>query len=50
MGNERLKLSLDWGDHGMVEFEILRAVRRARRELITLDSRRADWSLQGSPW
>lgn len=43
--NVKLKLSLGWGDHEMMEFDILRAMRRAYRELITLDSRRADFDL-----
>ncbi|RMC04509.1 hypothetical protein DUI87_18955 [Hirundo rustica rustica] len=43
VGNVKLKHSLDWGDHEIVESEILGAVWRAHRELITLDSRRADF-------
>lgn len=37
-----VKHSLECGDHEMVEFEILRAVRRVHSNLITLDSRRVD--------
>jgi len=41
-GNVKLKGSLGCSDHEMVEFKILRAVRRVHSKLTTLDFRRAD--------
>jgi len=43
--NMKLKGSLGFSDHEVVEFEILRAMRRARSEFTTLDFRRADFGL-----
>ncbi|KAM9662778.1 uncharacterized protein ACIBXB_015380 [Morphnus guianensis] len=43
--NVKLKGSLSCSDHEMVEFKILRAVRRAHSKLTTLDFRRADFGL-----
>ncbi|GAB0178067.1 hypothetical protein GRJ2_000272000 [Grus japonensis] len=51
VGNVKLKSNLGCSDHEMVEFKILRAVRRAHRRLTALDFRRADFGLlspQGS--
>ncbi|MCQ4179366.1 hypothetical protein FK518_27770, partial [Klebsiella pneumoniae] len=45
VGNVELKGSLGCSDHEMVEFKILRAVRRACSKLSTLDFRRADFGL-----
>ncbi|GAB0190056.1 hypothetical protein GRJ2_001470900 [Grus japonensis] len=45
VGNVKLKSSLGCSDHDMVEFKILRAVRRAHSKLTTLDFRRADFGL-----
>ncbi|GAB0176134.1 hypothetical protein GRJ2_000078600 [Grus japonensis] len=45
VGDVKLKGSLDCSDHEMVEFKILRAVRRAHSKLTTLDCRRADFGL-----
>ncbi|PKU34027.1 glycerol kinase [Limosa lapponica baueri] len=45
MGNVKLKGSLGCSDHEMVEFMILRAVRRVPTKLTTLDFRRADFGL-----
>ena len=45
VGNVKLKGSLGCSDHEMVEFKILRAVRRAQSKLTTLDFRRADFGL-----
>ncbi|GAB0203608.1 hypothetical protein GRJ2_002826400 [Grus japonensis] len=45
VGDVKLKVSLGCSDHEMVEFKILRAVRRARSKLTTLDFRRADFGL-----
>ena len=45
MGNAKLKGSLGCSDHEMVEFKILRALRRAHSKLATLDCRRADFGL-----
>ncbi|GAB0179119.1 mitochondrial enolase superfamily member 1 [Grus japonensis] len=45
MGNVKLKGSLVFSDHEMVEFRILRAARRVRSKLTTLDFRRADFCL-----
>ena len=45
MGNVKLKGSLACSDHEMVEFKILRAVRRTQSKLATLDFRRADFGL-----
>ncbi|GAB0179159.1 hypothetical protein GRJ2_000381200 [Grus japonensis] len=45
VGNVKLKGSLGCSDHEMVEFRILRAVRRVRSKLTTLDFRRADFGL-----
>ncbi|GAB0187677.1 hypothetical protein GRJ2_001233000 [Grus japonensis] len=45
VGDVKLKGSLGCSDHKMVEFKILRAVRRAHSKLTTLDFRRADFGL-----
>ncbi|PKU46342.1 glycerol kinase [Limosa lapponica baueri] len=45
VGNVKLKGSLSCSDHEMVEFKILRAARRVRSKLTTLDFRRADFGL-----
>ncbi|GAB0207839.1 mitochondrial enolase superfamily member 1 [Grus japonensis] len=45
VGDVKLKGSLGCSDHEMVEFKILRAARRARSKLTTLDFRRADFGL-----
>ncbi|GAB0204079.1 mitochondrial enolase superfamily member 1 [Grus japonensis] len=45
VGDVKLKGSLGCSDHKMVEFRILRAVRRARSKLTALDFRRADFGL-----
>ncbi|KAM9653655.1 uncharacterized protein ACIBXB_010484 [Morphnus guianensis] len=45
VGNVKLKGSLGYSDHEMVEFKILRAVRRAHSKLANLDFRRADFGL-----
>jgi len=45
VGNGKLKGSLGCSDHEMVEFRILRAVRRAHNKLTTLAFRRADFGL-----
>ncbi|GAB0181491.1 hypothetical protein GRJ2_000614400 [Grus japonensis] len=55
VGNVKLKGSLGCSDHGMVEFKILRAARRAHSKLTTLDFRRAEFGLFGDslgrvPW
>ncbi len=47
VGNVELKGSLGCSDHEMVEFKILRAVRRECSKLSTLDFRRADVGLFG---
>ncbi|GAB0206448.1 hypothetical protein GRJ2_003110400 [Grus japonensis] len=43
VGDVKLKGSLGCSDHEMVEFRILRAARRARSKLTTLEFRRADF-------
>ena len=43
--NVKLKGSLGRSDHEMVEFKILRAMRKAHSKLATLDFRRADFGL-----
>ncbi|GAB0205350.1 hypothetical protein GRJ2_003000600 [Grus japonensis] len=45
VGDVKLKGSLGCSDQEMVEFKILRAVRRAHSKLTTLDCRRADFGL-----
>ncbi|GAB0180275.1 hypothetical protein GRJ2_000492800 [Grus japonensis] len=45
VGDVKLKGSLGCSNHEMVEFRILRAVRRAHSKLTTLDFRRADFGL-----
>ena len=45
VGNVKLKGSLGCSDHEMVEFKILRAVRRVCSKLTTLRFRRADFGL-----
>jgi len=45
VGNVKVKVSLGCSDHEMVEFKILRAARRVRSNLATLDFRRADFGL-----
>ncbi|GAB0205396.1 hypothetical protein GRJ2_003005200 [Grus japonensis] len=45
VGDVKLRGSLGCSDHEMVEFRILRAARRARSKLTTLDFRRADFGL-----
>ena len=44
----KLKGSLGCNDHEMVEFKILRAVRRAHSKLTALDFRRADFGSSGT--
>ena len=41
----KLKGSLGSSDHDMVEFKILRTVRKAHSKLTTLDFRRAEFGL-----
>jgi len=43
--NVRLRGSLGCSDHEMVDFKILRAVRRVHSKLTALDFRRADFGL-----
>ncbi|PKU43893.1 dtw domain-containing protein 2 [Limosa lapponica baueri] len=51
VGNAKLQGSLGCSDREMMEFKILRAVRRAHSKPTALDFRRADFGLsQGSPW
>ncbi|GAB0204540.1 hypothetical protein GRJ2_002919600 [Grus japonensis] len=45
VGNVKLKGSLGCSDHEMVQFKILRAVRRVHSKLTTLGFRRADFGL-----
>ena len=45
VGNVKLKGSLGCSDHEMVDFKILRAVRKVYSKLATLDFRRADFGL-----
>ncbi|GAB0184386.1 hypothetical protein GRJ2_000903900 [Grus japonensis] len=45
--NVKLKNSLGCSDHEMVEFQMLRTVRRVHSKLTTLDFRRADFGLSG---
>ena len=45
VGNVKLNGNVGCGDHEMVEFKILRAVRRARSQFATLDFRREDFGL-----
>ncbi|GAB0180871.1 hypothetical protein GRJ2_000552400 [Grus japonensis] len=45
VGNVKFKGSLGCSDHEMVEFKILRAVRRVHSKLTALDFRRADFGL-----
>ncbi|GAB0176447.1 mitochondrial enolase superfamily member 1 [Grus japonensis] len=45
VGDVKLKGSLGYSDHELVEFRIPRAARRARSKLTTLDLRRADFGL-----
>jgi len=45
VGNAKLKGSLGCSDREMVEFKILRAVRRAHSKFTTLEFRRADFGL-----
>ncbi|GAB0204060.1 protein Hook 3-like [Grus japonensis] len=45
VGNVKVKGSLGCSDHEMVEFRILRAGRRVKSKLTTLDFRRADFGL-----
>jgi len=44
-GDVKFKGSLGYGDHEMVEFKILWAVRRVYSKISTLDFRRADFGL-----
>ncbi|GAB0180427.1 hypothetical protein GRJ2_000508000 [Grus japonensis] len=55
VGNVKLRGSLGYSDHEMVEFKILRAARRVHSKLATLDFRRADFGffrdlLGRAPW
>jgi len=55
LGNVKVKGGLGCSDHKMVEFKILRAVRRVCSKLTTLDFRRADFGvlrdlLGRTPW
>lgn len=45
MGNMKLKNNLDCSSYGIVEFKILKAVRKVHRKLANLDFRRADFGL-----
>jgi len=45
VGNVKLKGTLQCSDHEMVEFNILRALRRVHSKLSTLDCKRADFGL-----
>ncbi|PKU41619.1 hypothetical protein llap_8071 [Limosa lapponica baueri] len=45
VGNMKLKGSLGCSDHEMVEFKVLRVVRRVHRKLVTVGFRRADLGL-----
>jgi len=45
VGNVKLKSSLGCSNHEMLEFKILRTVKRAHSKLTTLDFRRVDFSL-----
>ncbi|PKU40303.1 glycerol kinase [Limosa lapponica baueri] len=45
VGNVKLKRSLDCSDHEMVEFKILRAVRKAQSKFNALDFRKTDFGL-----
>ncbi|GAB0208089.1 hypothetical protein GRJ2_003274600 [Grus japonensis] len=45
VGDVKLKGSLGYSDHEMVEFRILRAARKALSKLTTLEFRRADFGL-----
>jgi len=45
VGNRKLKGSLGFSDHEMVEFKILTAARRVYSNLATLDFRRADFGI-----
>ncbi|GAB0180961.1 nucleoside diphosphate kinase 6 [Grus japonensis] len=45
VGNVKLKGGLGCSDHEMVEFKILRTVRREHSKLTTLDLRRADFGV-----
>ncbi|GAB0190982.1 hypothetical protein GRJ2_001563500 [Grus japonensis] len=45
VGNVKLKGSLGCSDHEMVEFKILKPVRRVHSKLITLGFRKADFGL-----
>jgi len=45
VGNVKVKGSIGCSDHEMVEFRILRATRRVRSKLATLNFRRADFGL-----
>ena len=45
MGNVKLKGSLGCSGHAVVEYKILRAVRRAQSKLTILNCRRADFGL-----
>ena len=47
VGNVKVKGSLGCSDHGMVEFKILRAVRRVRSKLAMLDFCRAALASSG---
>ncbi|KAJ7404860.1 glycerol kinase [Willisornis vidua] len=55
LGSVKLKGSFGCSDYKMVEFKILKAVRRVHSKLATLDLRRADFGLFGDlfgrvPW
>ena len=55
MGNVKLQGSLGCSDHEIVEFKILRAVRRAHSKHTALEFRRADFGhfrdlLSSVPW
>lgn len=51
VGNVKLKDSLDYSAHEMVEFKLPRATRRMHSKLATLDFQREDfWPLQGHAW
>lgn len=51
MGNGKFKGSLGSTDHEMVEFKILRLVKRAHSKLLTLDFQESRcWPLQTFAW
>jgi len=45
VGNVKVKGSLGYSDHELMEFKVLRATRRTHSKLTTLHFRRADFGL-----